>query len=507
MSTTTSVDKNGIAYLPLPAGYSYTNESDKPKENFRSDGSYRLDFTGERDSVCVGALMTVGGPKDEEIAGKLLGSHNTKLPNSGSYVIGIRLDGTRIRLRKEIHPDYTKTLKSVTRQDGDLRKRPIFVQYWKINMPDGTVLLKVFMDFSGLGADGKPQNKWEEVFSVIDDGNLGYGKWKPIWLKPTEGPQKSQNTVRVDGQKKKSYKYQFAFCREIIQGEIPPHPQKCIDKPNSHWDEATQTCVCNDGFHDENGVCVKNPIPPGPSGDLDEHGIKMLHPVTGKFVEVTAGNDHPNGQRYSKNHQFGNYMWIGFLKLGKGQDVMEHKTDGPNHGGCNAAGDAGPGKKFPITDCCWVEVNISLTDRKKYKKGQFYLSSEHPHPDNFDAPDSAIGDKIFDIKPESWIGYAACAWQEGKYRRYQGWVCTDPFDADGKPTNKWELGIDQVDKGQITTPELALRDVQSIALNHVKDKSKDMVGLESEIRMNNATNHDCKIQWARVYELAMPVQT
>jgi len=251
-------------------------------------------------------------------------------------------------------------------------------------------------------------------------------------------------------------------------------------------------------------IFTKTFSPQQTGGDFDEHGIKMLHKTTGHFVEITSGNDHRNGQRYSKNHQFGNYMVIGYFKLGKGQDVMEHKTDGPNHGGCNAKKGGDVPSKFPIEDCCWVEVNISLKDRKGDKAGQFYLSSEHPHPDNFDAPPEGKG-KIFNIKPLQWIGYCACAWQDGEFRHYQGWVDTNPFDADGKPLNNWELGIDLVDTGQLTTPHLAKRNVPDIALHHVKDASKGQIGLESEIRMNNATNHDCKIQWARVYELATPV--
>lgn len=243
------------------------------------------------------------------------------------------------------------------------------------------------------------------------------------------------------------------------------------------------------------------PEPPvEPTSDIDENGIKMLHKTTGKFVQVTEGKDHRNGQRYSKNHQFLNYMLIGYFKLGKGQDVMEHKTDGVNHGGCNEAG--GAGKKFPLSDCCWVEVNISLTNRKGYKAGQFYISSEHPHPVNYDAPKEGMGKKIFKINPEQWIGYSACAWQEGEFRHLQGWVDTDPFDESGKPKNNWELGIDLIDTGFLTTPELAKR---KIPIDHVKDKSKGMVGLESEIRMNNATNHDCQIKNVRVYELVSPV--
>ena len=41
-------------------------------------------------------------------------------------------------------------------------------------------------------------------------------KLKPIWLKPSLGPRKTQNTVRVDEQNKDNFCYKHAFCREII---------------------------------------------------------------------------------------------------------------------------------------------------------------------------------------------------------------------------------------------------------------------------------------------------
>ena len=43
----------------------------------------------------------------------------------------------------------------------------------------------------------------------------------------------------------------------------PSPTQTCVD-PNAHWDEGQQKCICNTGFHDENGVCVKVTIPPPP---------------------------------------------------------------------------------------------------------------------------------------------------------------------------------------------------------------------------------------------------
>ncbi len=238
--------------------------------------------------------------------------------------------------------------------------------------------------------------------------------------------------------------------------------------------------------------------------EFDSNGIKMLHKVTGnkvEFVDLEPEKIHKNGKRYNVNHKFLNYMMIGYFKTGNDQDVMEMKTDGPNHGGCNdePEGDVTKGK-FPIEDCCWVEVNVSLTDRKGYKAGQFYIASEHPHPKNFDAPESGKG-KVFKIKSESWIGYAVCAWQDGLFRHLQGWIDTDPFNEDGTPKNGWELGIDQVDEGQLTTPHLAKR---KIPIDHVKDIDKGQVGLECEIRMNNATDGDTEIKFAKVYEIIPP---
>jgi len=209
------VDKNGVEYITIP-GVSYTNESFAPIENFRSDGSYRLDFSGERDSVCVGAYMKVAGPDKEEIAGKLLGTHSTHDKNSGSYVIGIQLDGRRVRLRKEIHPDYTDDISPTPLDLGDLRKKWIGIMYFKINQPNGNVVCQAFVDVTGLDSSGHPRNNWHKIFECIDDGTIAQGGWKPIWLKPSLGSSKSENDIRVDSQVKKTYRYKYAFCREIV---------------------------------------------------------------------------------------------------------------------------------------------------------------------------------------------------------------------------------------------------------------------------------------------------
>jgi len=211
------VDKNGVEYIPIQ-GLTYTNESYTPHENFRPDGSYRLDFTGERDSVCIGSYMNVAGPPDEEFAGKILGTHSSKGKNSGSYVIGIQLNGKRVRLRKEIHPKYTSSIHATPLNLGDLRKKWVGIMYFKINdIPvAGQVTCRAFVDITGLDSDGHPRNNWQPIFEIVDDGTIAKGKWKPVWLKPSLGPTKTQNTLRVDEQKKSTYSYKHVFCREIV---------------------------------------------------------------------------------------------------------------------------------------------------------------------------------------------------------------------------------------------------------------------------------------------------
>jgi hypothetical protein len=77
-----------------------------------------------------------------------------------------------------------------------------------------------------------------------------------------------------------------------------------------------------------------NVVPPLPTEDKDPDGIVIPFKRTGLVVPLLNGSDHSNGQRYSVNHHFKNYMMIGYFKIGKDQKTLEMKTDGPNHGGC-----------------------------------------------------------------------------------------------------------------------------------------------------------------------------
>src|SRR5215207_544175 len=63
---------------------------------------------------------------------------------------------------------------------------------------------------------------------------------------------------------------------------------------------------------------------------------KLGYKATGNKVAMEKGANHRNGQRYNVNHKFKNYVMMGHFKIGKGQQAINHKTDGPNHGSCTS---------------------------------------------------------------------------------------------------------------------------------------------------------------------------
>ena len=234
-----------------------------------------------------------------------------------------------------------------------------------------------------------------------------------------------------------------------------------------------------------------NVVPPLPTEDKDPDGIAIPFRRTGLVVPLLTGSDHSNGQRYSVNHHFKNYMMIGYFKIGKDQDTLEMKTDGPNHSPCTS-----------LPQCTWIEADLSLKNRsvtydnitRNYKAGQFYFSSEFPHPYNHVAPSDAMGPVLQSVpKAGDWVGFSVAAFENiDGFRRIQIRYDGNPFDSYGKPTNNWEVKLDRVDRGQITNPDLAKR-----ALPTSYDK-----GLEAEVRCSGT--HDCEIKWAKIYEIVPP---
>ena len=293
------------------------------------------------------------------------------------------------------------------------------------------------------------------------------------------------------------YTFDKTKCKCVKTTTPPPPPHPC--PPNYHWSETAQDCVpdvkppfqkCPENQHWDYDLnkCVDNttnptpPPPPPPRGDIDANGMKLLHKITGKIVDMQKGSDHRNGQRYNVNHKFKNYMVQGYFKLGKGQAKIEHKTDGPNHGGCT---------KLPI--CMWYEMGYEIAT------GRSELQYEAPHPDNHDIPDSALDFQAeVKCKPESWIGYEIAIWDSAEGRRMEQYIDPDPFDpVTGKPKNGWVKGLGATEKGQLFPKEYYPRDLDKLIPQFEN-------GFESEIRMHQGTNHDTEMKWVKVYEIEPP---
>gem|GEM_PF-2555847 len=228
---------------------------------------------------------------------------------------------------------------------------------------------------------------------------------------------------------------------------------------------------------------LSTPPSPPPTGDKDEFGMLILGgKPTGNRIAMEEGSDHENGKRYNVNHKFHNYIMQGYYKLGSGQEAINHKGDGPNHGGCSS-----------IPECLWYEFDVYLDD------GRFSLQYEMPHPDNHNVPDSASEhvETIGQLKEGNWIGWAtAYYWGPDGKRHMKAYIDPNPFpnnDPNQKPLNNWVEGIFAIEKGQIVSDIDHPRNLQQV-IDHD-------AGFESEIRMHGATNGDTEMKNAWVIEL------
>ena len=215
------------------------------------------------------------------------------------------------------------------------------------------------------------------------------------------------------------------------------------------------------------------------TGETDEHGTKLLYKVTGKRVEMEEGSDHRNGKRYNVNHKFVNYMMYGFFRTGRGQEKLEMKSDGPNHGGCD---------KLP--QCMWYEPSIVVDT------GVAELGGEWPHPDNHNNLPTDFVDKLAHPIKEQWVGYAIVGYTNSRGNRViEQWDMVDPFGADGKPKNNWHLNLKVEDtKGKVFPSQYHPR-MPPINFDE---------GLEAEIRMHRATSGDTEMKWTYVAEIIPP---
>ena len=188
--------------------------------NFKSDGSMRHDFEGLVFSfIMMGYYIISGGPDKEELSPKIKGAnHTASAPLNGRcYDWGINFAGDRLRMRIEWkHVDMSGNLVEQSLDLGNLRDKWVALAQVAINiMHKGKKAVKMITYFNKdpLTSDGKPKNDtWQKLYEVIDDGSLWGGSTPFLEPNSTED---AQNTIRIDAQDKKKFKYKFQQLREI----------------------------------------------------------------------------------------------------------------------------------------------------------------------------------------------------------------------------------------------------------------------------------------------------
>jgi hypothetical protein len=275
---TGTLDPNGLLRLDPVAGHNFAigNEYyiEDAIKNFRSDGSERIDFKDkETDSFIVAGHINVvkgaGGNNnicaeepDEEISVKGNGGPHTDnnenavstftditpwpSPNSADTIdIGvINFAGTEGRLRPEMtHPDYGDPYPSLsgnTYPNVDLcnASQDDWIGFYsvKINLDTNCngkydrVYTVNYIDTSGLGPDGKPQNKW----TIAQGGYRTYAaQFSPTQIElksifqywgqysSVNHPAYTYQTVRVDHQDQSAWQsttdppYKFITLKQI----------------------------------------------------------------------------------------------------------------------------------------------------------------------------------------------------------------------------------------------------------------------------------------------------
>jgi hypothetical protein len=195
---------------------------------------------------------------------------------------------------------------------------------------------------------------------------------------------------------------------------------------------------------------------------VDKDGIRRIYQTTGNEIPMNYGSRHRNGDRYNANHTFVNYEVTGYY-LTANAELIEMKTDGPNHGGC---------KKMP--KCQWIEPHFEMDG------GKAALGAEYPHPKNHnDLPCPScvtLGGKY----NNKWIGYKVIAYVNSEgLRVVEQWVDPDGLDKSGHPSNNWVLTLKEVNDGQLTpNPKRAL--------------PIEGEGLEAEIRVHHGKKTEMK---------------
>ena len=205
----TGTTPDGIKLVELPAGYTYGDQHTNFKENFQSNGSFRLDcgVQPQMNQCNLTFYLNLSSGSDE-ISSKLSGgTHTDSKPKNGRcYDIGLNQDGKRVRIRKEDpHPSYHDG-PSHSINIGSVNAKWVGVQSLKWN-EGNNCHLQCWVDTSG---SVSPTNKWTKILDDIDTG----GWFEPPYL-TCYASNDSQTTIRVDSMSTSKFHYKFLCLTRI----------------------------------------------------------------------------------------------------------------------------------------------------------------------------------------------------------------------------------------------------------------------------------------------------
>ena len=208
----TGTTPDGIKLVELPAGYSYSDQHTSFHENFKSDGSFRLDcgVQPQLNELNLTFSLNLSSGSDE-ISSKLSGgTHTDSKPKNGRcYDIGLNQAGDRVRIRKEDpHPSYHDG-PSHSIHLGSLNGKWVYVQSLKWN-EGSNCHLQCWIDTSG---STSPTNQFVKILDDIDTGSWFESPYLTCYQ-----ASDSQTTIRVDGMSTSKFHYKMLCATRIVKG-------------------------------------------------------------------------------------------------------------------------------------------------------------------------------------------------------------------------------------------------------------------------------------------------
>lgn len=219
------------------------------------------------------------------------------------------------------------------------------------------------------------------------------------------------------------------------------------------------------------------------TGGTDLNGIKLVYKATGNKVALPSkASPHENGDRYSAQHKFINYIIVAYLKGSHGAQGC--KMDGPNHGKCQS--------KKP--DCFWIDPDLQMSD------GSIKYGAEYPHPKAHSVPCASCKKAGISLG-NKWYGYQGICYQGsgGPSDRWnEVWVDIGA-GSNGEPGNKW---VNLLKENYTKNIPADWRRPNGLPINCSSCGSG--TGLEAEIRMRGANG--TSIKNGMVVEIVNPVR-